>query len=1271
MKMKSSSPKNINKENYKFSSISKNKNTKLKTSLNERHKIRELLETKILNHQSLVDPNRNNNNSQIKPKKNLKIRKSRHSVQYLDFKPHNNFVSPIIDSLELAPELKLKQLENQMKNRILDFTVTLFSPRKKKNSIKNFQSIITKTNINNNTSLQKINCNSPIRRRNGFQKKIIIPNKYLKKFRKLRKKKIIYDSMEDNESEDEKNNMCFIFQQDSSFLFIFDFIILISAIFCYFYLSINFAKARVLFFEENIIIECFQYLIDILFIIDILTMFFRGYYDKNHEFIKNKNLVIYHYLQNQITSDIFAGIPVYIFQKYYYHNLYVNKDMNIYLYDTLIRNANFFHYLTLAKIIKIFKVLNKHNNYALKKFSEYMSRYASGEKILQEFLFVINCLICSHLFVCTHIYIGKITYPSWITYADMQNSNLISLYITSLYFMIETMTTVGYGDIMTRSSISSLIFQIILLSVGIVAYSWIITVLGDFVKNETRAQIKCNQNLTLLEEVRLEYSELPFRLYTKIQEHFKSLSHQQNKFDLNIFIHGLPYSLKNKILFTIYEKPIKNFKFFKGKNGSENYDFILRVLTNFIPLFSKKNAILMREGEIPENIIFVKSGCLSLEAAINLRDEEESISNYLNNNLDDENLERNLTQSTKNSNEKSFLQKTKNIAKNKNLLEKTNISKSYIRESFVDDEIGKFDLGECEEGDIENGYYKFLKILDLHTNEYIGEYYLFKNKPIPLSLKVKTKIANIFLLRKSDAVKISIAFPEIWGRISNKSEKNAIAIRESLIKKIRNYCDYKGIIPNDNKKKPRQSRIRMSLMNMYNLKEILQIEKLRKEDKNAIEKIKNSTRKNKSCKSLFSKKSKKSVIEKAKKPLSSNNVLKRISAKSIPKVEDFQQIKRSTKIVIPSSKFSFQDVKMKAKLSLSPLKKSKEKNSHESKSNTIKHHSEEIKKNKKNKKYYKKLCLKLMKTINILKSKTKNKVKSSKKFEINSSSIVADKSNNSSNILENSSAVIETEINLSSFSSSSSSNQNHHFNLNNLKITVEEKFTFNSCYNNLNFMSNGLYIKNTLLREKIQNYLKENNENKPSLFISSVLSPINRKSQETEFLKNTNSDCSSEIQEINNQKQIDNSIFDKNKSKDNKNNNLKKILNYVSKTKNSDNVNDKFKEKDSNISEKSDAEILNKMKDEFYESKLNLRIGGIDYMSLLKKSIDESNKNGSDNKNNNYEFFLDLNGNNNNEYIKKESMKKLNIIKNTTNNVYKIKQINAVKTENNRLCHIF
>ena len=94
-----------------------------------------------------------------------------------------------------------------------------------------------------------------------------------------------------------------------------------------------------------------------------------------------------------------------------------------------------------------------------------------------------------------------------------------------------------------------------------------------------------------------------------------------------------------------------------------------------------------------------------------------------------------------------------------------------------------------------------MKILDLHINEYIGEYYLFKNKPIPLSLKVKTKIANIFLLRKSDAVKISIAFPEIWGRISNKSEKNAIAIQESLIKKIKNYCDCKGIIPIDNKKK--------------------------------------------------------------------------------------------------------------------------------------------------------------------------------------------------------------------------------------------------------------------------------------------------------------------------------------------------------------------------------------------------------------------------------------------------------------------------------------
>ena len=67
-------------------------------------------------------------------------------------------------------------------------------------------------------------------------KKIIYQRKFLKKYRKLRKKKIVYDSLEDNESLDEKENKDLIFTEGSNILFVFDFIMLISSIFLFFHL---------------------------------------------------------------------------------------------------------------------------------------------------------------------------------------------------------------------------------------------------------------------------------------------------------------------------------------------------------------------------------------------------------------------------------------------------------------------------------------------------------------------------------------------------------------------------------------------------------------------------------------------------------------------------------------------------------------------------------------------------------------------------------------------------------------------------------------------------------------------------------------------------------------------------------------------------------------------------------------------------------------------------------------------------------------------------
>ena len=79
------------------------------------------------------------------------------------------------------------------------------------------------------------------------EKKIIHQRKFLKKYRKLRKAKIVYDSLEDDESMDEKENKYLIFAEKSNILFVFDSVMLTSSVFHFIHLTINFAKRKTLY----------------------------------------------------------------------------------------------------------------------------------------------------------------------------------------------------------------------------------------------------------------------------------------------------------------------------------------------------------------------------------------------------------------------------------------------------------------------------------------------------------------------------------------------------------------------------------------------------------------------------------------------------------------------------------------------------------------------------------------------------------------------------------------------------------------------------------------------------------------------------------------------------------------------------------------------------------------------------------------------------------------------------------------------------------------
>ena len=722
-------------------------------------------------------------NSKFKRKDSLKVLEKTIINKILDismrFEKEDNFLTGVNNkennNLNLSA-LILNQIEiGDTDNSIL--SKSILSNTNKLKLKKESKLDLSRSSINSKHSLVSKNEKSILK----------MPVKGPEKYRVLFKKNMMYDSFNSEEEREEEEDNFYI-SPKSNFVLIFDFLIIIFCLFDVVYTPQRLSKINGFCTLPNNTIIYIYFFIDILYIVDMLLGFVRSYYNFQYIVIKYQPRIARHYIVTQFWLDFIQAIPAFTYITY------LCKKQNIYCGAYDLSNKEMILLLfCFVKQAKLFKIIDKKKNSIKFAIKEIIAEREIIESILHHLIIVIICVSCFYSFISIHIFIGRHSYPNWIIKAGFQDQSHIMLYLTSFYYLMTTMTTVGYGDIV-GVSLSEIIFQITVLSVGITIYSWVVSNIGNYVKNESYASMQFNKDETILEEIRISHPNLSFKLYKQIYQHLHARKIRQQQCDSNLLINSLPYSLKINVLFTMYKQTINNLKIFKK---CQNSDFILRLLTNFIPLFSKKNAILIHEGQIINNIIFVRNGRLSLQAAIDKEEPEESIKHYLNKNfgdMDDDLVNvSNYESSISNS---SLSDKQNNMVSNINYVKTaldTVINKnannslaSEINESDIGKEMGKWDYGG---DDFEDDKYHILNIINISKNESYGVVYMFLDKPCPLSLRVKSKKAELLLLRKSDASDISQRYPNIWMKYFKKSYFNMFSIKNITLKKIKFFWD--------------------------------------------------------------------------------------------------------------------------------------------------------------------------------------------------------------------------------------------------------------------------------------------------------------------------------------------------------------------------------------------------------------------------------------------------------------------------------------------------
>ena len=105
-------------------------------------------------------------------------------------------------------------------------------------------------------------------------------------------------------------------------------------------------------------------------------------------------------------------------------------------------------------------------------------RKQARNTIIGLFVLLYNLAVIMHIIACVWIFFGNNEPPevSWLQHMDTQQAerNRVNIYIFSIYWVVTTLTTVGYGDIYGFSS-NQFVFTMIVEFLGILVFSIIMS----------------------------------------------------------------------------------------------------------------------------------------------------------------------------------------------------------------------------------------------------------------------------------------------------------------------------------------------------------------------------------------------------------------------------------------------------------------------------------------------------------------------------------------------------------------------------------------------------------------------------------------------------------------------------------------------------------------------------------------------------------------------------------------------------------------------------
>ncbi|WMV21011.1 hypothetical protein MTR67_014396 [Solanum verrucosum] len=358
--------------------------------------------------------------------------------------------------------------------------------------------------------------------------------------------------------------------------------ILIWAVYSSFFTPLEFGFFRGL--PENL------FLLDIAgqiaFLIDIVVLFFVAYRD-SHSYcmIYDRKLIAIRYLKSRFLVDLLGCFP--------WDAIYKasgRKEPVRYILWIRLSRA--------LRVTELFERLEKdiRLNYLFTRIIK---------------LFVVE-LYCTHTAACFFYYLAT-TLPPWeegytwigslkmgdYDYAHFRDIDLWTRYITSLYFAVVTMATVGYGEI-HAVNVREMIFVMIYVSVDMILGAYLLGNMAALIVKGSKTERFRDKMADLIKY--MNRNKLGKSLSKEIKDHVRL--QYESRYNESSVLQDIPVSIRAKIARKLYEPYIRGVPLFRGCS----HEFIIQIAIKVHEEFFLPGEVILEQGCMADQLYFVCHG---------------------------------------------------------------------------------------------------------------------------------------------------------------------------------------------------------------------------------------------------------------------------------------------------------------------------------------------------------------------------------------------------------------------------------------------------------------------------------------------------------------------------------------------------------------------------------------------------------------------------------------------------------------------------------------